>query len=217
LNFCVVEFFATGAPSAAFFWPRAGIPRPARYPGPLDTSDERSTARRSPTPASHPHALDMSWCEQITDAGLASRSPTPALRADHRPRAPHRHPRAGHEPVRADTDAGVAHLSGIHALDMSRRADHRRRPLAPQRHPRAGHEPSRSPTPRRRPLAPHRHPHAELSECALITVAGLAHLTGIYELYVRDCNPATIAAAHALRLIAYSENRVFVGRCASPK
>jgi hypothetical protein len=38
--------------------------------------------------------------------------------------------------------------------------------------------------------------------CAQITDAGLAHLTGIHTLYMGGCNPATIAAARALRLIA---------------
>jgi hypothetical protein len=56
------------------------------------------------------------------------------------------------------TDAGLAHLTGIHTLNMS--------------------------------------------YCALITDAGLAHLTGIHMLYMYGCNPATIAAARALRLVA---------------
>jgi hypothetical protein len=41
-----------------------------------------------------------------------------------------------------------------------------------------------------------------MSECAQVTDAGLAHLTGIHTLYMAGCNPATIVAAHALRLIA---------------
>jgi hypothetical protein len=56
------------------------------------------------------------------------------------------------------TDAGLAHLTGIHTLNMD--------------------------------------------DCRLITDAGLAHLTGIHTLYMGGCNPATIAAARALRLIA---------------
>jgi hypothetical protein len=49
----------------------------------------------------------------------------------------------------------------------------------------------------------------DMSWCTQITEAGLAHLTGIQTLYVRGCNPATIAASRALRLIALSEKRVF--------
>ena len=36
--------------------------------------------------------------------------------------------------------------------------------------------------------------------CAQITDAGLAHLTGIHTLSMYGCNPAIIAAARALRL-----------------
>ena len=54
------------------------------------------------------------------------------------------------------TDAGLAHLTGIHTLDMCC--------------------------------------------CERITDVGLAHLTGIHTLDMRGCNPATIAAARALRL-----------------
>jgi hypothetical protein len=36
--------------------------------------------------------------------------------------------------------------------------------------------------------------------CRQITDAGLAHLTGIYTLFMSGCKPATIAAARALRL-----------------
>ena len=53
------------------------------------------------------------------------------------------------------TDAGLAHLTGIHTLDMY------------------GCE---------------------------ITDAGLVHLTGIHTLWMFCCDPATIAAARALRL-----------------
>ena len=39
-----------------------------------------------------------------------------------------------------------------------------------------------------------------MSYCARITDAGLAHLTGIHTLDMRGCNPATIAAARAMGL-----------------
>jgi hypothetical protein len=44
-----------------------------------------------------------------------------------------------------------------------------------------------------------------VSLCAGITDAGLTHLTGIHTLNMYACNPATIAAARALRLRVIEE------------
>ena len=42
-----------------------------------------------------------------------------------------------------------------------------------------------------------------MSGCAQITDAGLVHLTGIHTLWMFCCDPATIAAARALRLLVF--------------
>jgi hypothetical protein len=81
------------------------------------------------------------------------------------------------------TDAGLAHLTGIHTLDMS--GWRMRITDAGLAHLTGIHT-----------LA--------CGYCTRITDAGLAYLTGIHLLFMLGCNPATIAAARALSLPVFS-------------
>jgi hypothetical protein len=136
----------------------------------------------------------MAKCHGITNAG---------------PCAPPRHPHAGHDAVRGITDAGFAHLAGIHSLNMAECWDHRRGPCAPPRHPHTGHalDALRSPTRALRTSAASTRWNMRAGAPG-ITDAGVAHLRGIHTLDMSSCPGSS---SPALRLHRASTLCTWVG------